>query len=297
VTGTLKGEPGMSARTPQRRAFTLIELLVVISIIALLIGILLPALQSARNAAQDVQCLSNMRQVSTAAYSYATDNEGSLPQAVYVNDPSATGGGGDIFSAAGGFGNINRLWTSLLYDEYGVSREFFACPRFSSQRELSDDQMIFTAPTDQDQLGTAQWANCDYGINWNFAVGEQSGAFGTTSPDFTKSTKLAQIDNASEKLFVTDTYRRHWDSKSSDYTGGGPQRGIFVIRGLADTNESPHARHGSGSYPQGSLNVGFMDGHASSVEISDQDLWWESFRPLNPMSYGYDTEETPWDID
>jgi prepilin-type N-terminal cleavage/methylation domain-containing protein/prepilin-type processing-associated H-X9-DG protein len=59
---------------PGRTGFTLIELLVVISIIALLVGILLPALGAARRTAQNSQCLSNVRQMNTAAMSFAADH-------------------------------------------------------------------------------------------------------------------------------------------------------------------------------------------------------------------------------
>lgn len=62
----------------RRCAFTLIELLIVISIIALLIGILLPVLGRARDVARGSQCLSNVRQIATASLAYATDNRGML---------------------------------------------------------------------------------------------------------------------------------------------------------------------------------------------------------------------------
>ena len=62
-----------------KHAFTLVELLVVIGIIALLIGILLPSLSKARKQAQEVQCLSNLRQWGIAFQMYADTNKGALP--------------------------------------------------------------------------------------------------------------------------------------------------------------------------------------------------------------------------
>lgn len=71
-----------TARPPQaspRRGFTLIELLVVISIIAVLMSLILPGIQSAREAARRIECMNNIRNVGIAMISQATSNSGRLP--------------------------------------------------------------------------------------------------------------------------------------------------------------------------------------------------------------------------
>ena len=96
----------------RRSAFTLVELLVVIGIIAVLIGILLPALGRARASARSLACQSNLRQLGQATQMYALANKQSLPWGEYQSTPSN--------------GTYNTRWYMLLQNTLRSAELLFA---------------------------------------------------------------------------------------------------------------------------------------------------------------------------
>lgn len=112
-----------------RRGFTLIELLVVISIIALLIAILMPALAKAREQARTIQCASQVRQLSVAMTLYASDNDDTLPNRDLWYRPQ-----GSVTNP----GNLPLIPAYLKPGHISVTPWIMWCPDLTQEQSVSN---------------------------------------------------------------------------------------------------------------------------------------------------------------
>jgi len=207
------------------KAFTLIELLVVISIIALLIGILLPALGSARKEAQAIACGSNLRQVSIAMNTYVADNKGYFPPSYVYPDTAWNGSGSGAFSwtlsnqFGTGSGAGYAHWSYFLMNNSVVDAAIFSCPTMERGGHPATNPF---PDAKVDGQGAGGGSGIDRQVEW-LAYGANEAVIPRNKFDPVNNTTPNRLVRASEVFDASDTIiaTEFVDSFSAISTGGG----------------------------------------------------------------------------
>jgi prepilin-type processing-associated H-X9-DG protein len=264
-------------------AFTLVELLVVIGIIAVLVGILLPSLNKAREHAKTVQCLSNLKQIAMAALSYSAINKGVVVPANYDNGALDNTQTRDFWAHI--LISSGHLPKSLLLDTANPDpfNSVLYCPSTRQGGSPPAYPMDFAKSWQSPVLEPGKFASFSYGMNANSRLDRQPPCIpipcpkaGNAADTVIEFRKMGRIRRPADMAFFFDGYGvevSRWNSARQDL-------------------EAIDARHEKRT----KTNIVFFDGHADTfVRKTQLPLLRNDFASSNTLSANYPAVK--WRID
>jgi prepilin-type N-terminal cleavage/methylation domain-containing protein len=288
----------ISSYSHHRSGFTLVELLVVIAIIGILVALLLPAIQAAREAARRTQCTNHLKQIGVAIHNFH-DTYRMLP-------PTHTGGAppndryGTWFVVI-----LPFLEQQSLYDEFDLTQTWdvgrnpgaaalreaslatYLCPSRRSGVQQSNNAPQVGATSDYAAGSVAsnnyQWQHQGMGVLFGSMIGaERSGA------SWKPRTKFASvIDGLSNTLFIGEKHIHQGDLNRGGSPGGSSDGNIYISQqtewyenhsvrqtdhpnglGRGPRDNRPNRHHTFGSWHPDSCLFMFGDGSVRAINVS-----------------------------